>query len=529
MVANNFIEVYTLLFAWQMYTGLWDILAGSGLALIPFVAAIFSSAKNGYNRGEAKSAIADLELSVMSMVLVLIMCVIPYNGFGASLSTIKYSLDTPDCQVRALPASEREGTGDDVAPLYDSTFSEMATTTVSRPILWSLVQKLSSAVTHATVRSMGCVNNYSFMLARISSIKIQDQELRERIKQFHSVCYKTALDRWSKNPLTLTDTVTEVENIDWMGSRTLLMNLNEYYRHEDSYVEYMGAHGFTRSTRDSDLSMEDGAHPYCYEVWLGESVGGGDAKGLRELILEAIPVDDAGDVLEDWKSWGSQVMSLSAMPDVEKEDLIIKLIMQADRMESMNNLTLENEMEEAQWYDIFSDIFVVATTFFTSLNELFKAEVMKNMVKVAGPIVIALVQMLIIFTSPIVMVLGKYSVQSFVSICLTYFTLEFINAIWAAAFWFEQRILDLYWSQSSAGEIIANGMIVSMVSITTLFLLPMVWIGIMGHAGASMIRGLGRAGVSSAGTSASIRSGRMLNKGFKAATRGSKGGGKGGK
>jgi len=529
MVANNFIEVYTLLFAWQMYTGLWDILAGSGLALIPFVAAIFSSAKNGYRRGEAQSAIADLEMSVMSMLVVLIICVIPYNGFGASLSTIQYSLDSPDCQVRALPASDREGTGDDVAPLYDSTFSSMAGTTVSRPVLWSLVQKLSTAVTHATVSSMGCVNNYSFMLTRISSIKITDADLRQRIKRFHSACYKTAIDRYSANPAPIPADVSEVDNIDWMGSRILLMNLGEYYRHEDSYLENMDQYGFSRANRESDLSMEEGAHPYCYEVWLGEFFGGGDAPGLRQLILEDIPIDDAGDVLDDWNTWGFQVMSTGPMTNVEKEDLIIKLIMQADRMESMDNLSLENEMEESQWYDMFTDIFVGATTFFTSLNELFKAEVMKNMVKVAGPIIIALLQMLIIFTSPIIMVLGGYSIQSFVSISLTYFTLEFINAIWGAAFWFEQHILKLYWSQSSVGEIVANGMIVSMVSITALFLLPTVWIGIMGHAGASMVRGLGTGGVGSAGTSARINSGRMAGKGMKAASGFGKGGGKGGK
>ena len=529
MVANNFVEVYTLLFAWDMYTGIWDILAGSGLALIPFVAAIFSSAQNGYRRGEAQSAIADLELSIISMVVILVMCVIPYNGFGASLSSIKYSLDTPDCQVRALPASETEGTGDSVAPLYDSTFSDMSTTTVSRPILWSLVQKLSTAVTHATISSMGCVNNYSFMLSRISSVEIQDSELRERVENFHSFCYKTAISRWNENPLPIPSDVSEVDNIDWIGSRLLLMNLDEYYRHSQSWLVGMDRYGFTRSTRASDLSTEEGANPYCYEIWLGESIGGGDAKGLRELILEAIPVDDAGDVLADWMDWGYQVMSLGTMVNQEKEDIIIKLILQGDRMESMNNLTIENEMEEAHWYDAISDIFFGATTFFTSLNELFRAEIMKNMVKIAGPIVIALLQMLIIFTSPIVMVLGKYSFQSFASIAITYFTLEFINAVWAAAFWFEQRLLDLYWSQSSVDEIVANGFIVSMVSISALFIMPMVWMGIMGHAGASMVRGLGGAGVSSAGTSANIRSGRMLKSGFNAVSGRGKGGGKGGK
>ena len=529
MVANNFVEVYTLLFAWDLYTGIWDILAGSGLALIPFVAAIFSSAQNGYRRGEAQSAIADLELSVISMVVVLVMCVIPYNGFGASLSTIKYSLDAPDCQVRALPASETEGTGDSVAPLYDSTFSDMSSTTVSRPILWSLVQKLSTAVTHATISSMGCVNNYSFMLSRISAIKIQDSLLKERLEDFHTICYLKAMERWNINPLPLTSSVSEVENTDWIGSRLLLMSLNEYYRHSESWIDGMEAYGFSRSTRASDLAESSGAYPYCYEVWLGESIGGGDAKGLRELMLDAIPVDDAGDVLADWMDWGYQVISLGTMTNQDKEDIFLKLVLQGDKVASVNNLSIENEMEEERWYDIITDVFFGATTFFTSLNELFRAEVMKNMVKIAGPIIIALIQMLIIFSSPIVMVLGKYSFQSFISIGITYFTLEFINAVWAAAFWFEQRLLDLYWSQSSVDEIVANGFIVSMVSISALFILPMVWMGIMGHAGASMIRGLGGAGVSSAGTSASIRSGRMLKSGFNAVSGRGKGGGKGGK
>jgi len=517
MVANNFIEVYTLLFAWQVYEGIWDILAGSGLALIPFVAAILSSAKEGYERGDSKLAIAKMEISVLSMLLVLIFCVIPYGGgFTSSLSTVTYTLDSPDCAVRAMPSVSKTGTGDALDPNYDSTFSDMSTTVVRRSILWSLMQQVSSAITHATIRSMGCVNNYSFMLARISSVKITDPVLRSRIKDFHGTCYKKAIERFNINPIVIPPGTSETNNIDWIGSGILLQNLNEYYRHPDAYMEYMDGYGFTRSNRPTDLSMETGAHPYCYEVWSGENFGGGNAEGLRDLILEDIPVDDAGDILGDWIAWGSEVMSVGVLSTAEQEDLIIKMILESDNYDSMNNLILANQLEEQSALGMVADVATGALTFFASINELFKAEVMKNMIKVAGPIVIALIQMLIIFTSPIVMVLNQYSLQAFTSLVLTYFTLEFVNAIWSAAFWFEQRILDLYISQSGFGEILTNGFIVSLVSITALFLLPVVWIGIMGRAGASMIRGIGSGGLNSAGSSASINSGSMAMKGMKA-------------
>ncbi len=514
MIANNYMEVYTLLFAFQVYEGIWDILAGSGLALLPFIAAIFSSAKEGYENNNAREAIGKMEISVLSMLVVLILCVIPYSGSTSSMATVQYTLDSPDCAVRALPPSEKKGNGDNLSAGYDNTFSDMSSTVVSRPIMWSLVQQVATAITHTTIRSMGCVNNYSFMLARISSIKITDTKLRSRIKQFHSVCYKKAIERFNINPTPIPASASESDQIDWIGSRILLQNLNEYYRHPDAYMEYMDEYGFSRSNRPSDLYVGTGAHPYCYEVWSGENYGGGDAEGLRELILDDIPVDKAGDILEDWKAWGSNVMSIGTLSDIEKEDLIIKLILESDHYNSNDKLTLENQLEEDGIWSSIKDGAAGAISFFPSINEWFKAEVMKNMLKVGGPIIIALLQMLVIFTSPIVMVLSKYSVQSFFAIALSYFTLEFINAIWAAAFWFEQRILDLYMSQSGTMEIIANGFLVSTVSVTTLFLMPIVWIGIMGHAGSSMIRGLGDGGVAASGTSARINSGRTAKKGL---------------
>lgn len=40
MVANTLLEIYTLMFGWNMYEAIWDVLVGSGLALVPFIVAI---------------------------------------------------------------------------------------------------------------------------------------------------------------------------------------------------------------------------------------------------------------------------------------------------------------------------------------------------------------------------------------------------------------------------------------------------------------------------------------------------------
>ena len=87
MVANNLLEIYTLLFGWNMYEAIWDVLVGSGLALIPFIAAVITNFRDNYEDSDAESTIKGLEIKVVSMILVLMLCVIPYKGWEIDLAT----------------------------------------------------------------------------------------------------------------------------------------------------------------------------------------------------------------------------------------------------------------------------------------------------------------------------------------------------------------------------------------------------------------------------------------------------------
>lgn len=498
MVANNLLEIYTLLFGWNMYEAIWDVLVGSGLALIPFIAAVITNFRDNYEDSYAESTIKGLEIKVVSMILVLMLCVIPYKGWEIDLATVKYDLEIPDCN----PPANTEGQGDNTTTAYDDSFADMGGIGVYKPIAWSFVEFLSSAVTHTTIKSMSCVNNYEFMLMRISQITIQDPELRQRVRDFHEVCYKKALERFVLNPIALPANISAVQDVDWIGSRTLLNAVDEYYQHPEAYMRNMERFGFNRQAaiRDSDAAHETGAHPYCREVWLGEEGPGvvNEALGLRQLILDDIPADEAGDILDDWMDWGSQVVTVGVADDNTKEDLVIKMIIQADaaNLSSQTDVDLSNNFDtDKSWYKAAADVVFSGAGLFASIDEFLQTHTMRQMVKVAGPMILALIQMVVIMTAPFVLLFGQYRLSAFVSIALAYFSFEFINAIWAAAFWFDNRVLDIYMSQAGWFDRATNSFLVSAVSAGSIILLPGIWLSIMGYAGAGMVRGMGTGGV----------------------------------
>lgn len=498
MVANNLLEIYTLLFGWNMYEAIWDVLVGSGLALIPFIAAVISNFRENYEDSDAETTIKGLEIKVVSMILVLMLCVIPYKGWEIDLATVRYDLEIPDCN----PPANTEGQGDNTATAYDDSFADMGGIEVYKPVAWSFVEFLSSAITHTTIKSMSCVNNYEFMLMRISQISVQDPELRQRVRDFHEVCYKKALERFEANPLALPANISAVQDVDWIGSRTLLNAVDEYYQHPEAYMTNMDRFGFNRQAaiRDSDAAYETGAHPYCREVWLGEEGPGvvNEALGLRQLILEDIPADEAGDILDDWMDWGSQVVTVGVADDDTKEDLIIKMILQADaaNLSSQTDVDLSNNFDtDKSWYKEAADVVFAGAGMFTSIDEFLQTHTMRQMVKVAGPMILALIQMVVIMAAPFVVLFGHYRMSAFVSVALVYFSFEFINAIWAASFWFDNRVLDIYMSQAGWFDIATNSFLVSAVSAGAIILLPGIWLSMMAYAGAGMVRGMAMGGV----------------------------------
>jgi len=516
MVANTILEIYTQIFAWNMYGAIWDTLTGSGLALIPFIAALINNFIDNYSDGEASRTIKDLEMKGIGMILVLMLCVIPYPGQPVTLSTLKYDLATPDCN----PTTNTAGAGNATGTGYDTSFGPGSGMTVYKPVAWFFVEFLSSAITHTTIKSMSCANNYSFMLMRIGQIKITDDVIKERLADFTSVCYKKALQRFEINPTPLATPVFPVDDIDWIGSRVFLTTANEYYAHESAYMSQQEKYGFTRQTtfRQSDNATNTGANPYCNEVWLGETGAGvaSPAQGLRQILLDYIPDDAEGSILDAWTAWGSEVLTVGTVANDVKEDLILKLILQANEanLSSKTDVNLTNNFDATDSpVASFLDTLFTGAGWLNSTEEALKAETIAQVMKTAGPMVLAMIQMIIIMAAPFVLVLGRYQLSAFIALALAYFAFEFINAIWAAVFWFDNRILDIYYSEAGFVDTLINGPLIKTLSTGATLILPSIWLTVLAFAGAGMVRNMGGGGVG--GGAASGATGSVIGGGAK--------------
>lgn len=151
--------------------------------------------------------------------------------------------------------------------------------------------------------------------------------------------------------------------------------------------------------------------------WVKKVLGGVNASlGLRHKLLNDIPMDEAGDILGDWKTWGFNVFTTTNVTEELKEDMILKLVLQnnAANLKSSTDVDMSNnfEAEQSRWRSVLDKIFDIANVG-TSANEFLQANSIRQMFKIAGPMILVMLQMVIILAAPFVMLFGNYGLVSF--------------------------------------------------------------------------------------------------------------------
>ena len=492
MIASHYIEIYTLVVGWNMYEAIFTVLVDTGIAFVPFIFLLVNGIFEVLEDNSTVSMSSGVLVKLVQMSLVVGLCVIPV-GRETGIQGVSWRLGDTDCNL-ASTVPTTVGHGDVTGTTYDDAFgTSLQNTLTKQPFVWYGVNYLSSAITHAAIKSVGCSNNYEMMLLRVSEARIQDPNVRKRIKDFQEVCYLPARARFLENAQDLSD-ATMLSNIDWIGSSTLLNTPGEYYQHKDSYATNMQKYGFTRDTanREADMASYWGANPSCKEVWEGEN--GGSAIGLRALILGSIDKDKMGDIKDDWNEWGSEMMTSTVTTQAEKEDLLIRMILESDEVNLKNNTDIdigsdyEAKQDRGKW-KILGEMVMGAAGLLTGFDT--EGATIKAALKYSGPIVIAIVQMIVIVAAPILMVLSGYKFSTFAALALTYFAFEFINAIYALAYWVDNRLLMATLNSSNGFlDKAMSGTLIYVVSVSMIVLLPMLWLGLFSYAGSGMVRGL---------------------------------------
>lgn len=498
MIATSLLEVFMLLFTWRIYDVIWDILVGTGIGLVPFIAVIIKTMADNYGEKSLKM-LRDAERTILTMIVVLLLCVVPYTPASSSLSNTNYAVTSTECR---LTGGTGEITGSSSNVNNASAQAELNSMfpggwDANVPVAWGVVNYLSTAVTYAAIRAMGCEHAYQKVVGELKSATVDDGNLRQRAANFQEICYKKALDIVNSNGAFNRTALSPVEDLDWMGSRWLVANV-----YPTIYISQQEANGFTRdeinNVPDAENPPSTGANVYCSDAWATNGIG------LRDALFRELD-SNAGDEWDNFEEYGFQLYDSSITATDEKEELWIKTAMQANPSNSASagsNLTQSGQLgitdlaAPPDMYDRYlSTVWDTGKQIgsmlyaFTNADSMAGILVVKDTVDRMIPMLISLAQGVIVVAAPFVMLFGGYKFQPFAMLAVTYFSLEFTNAIVQLAMLFDAKLWKMAGTAVMDDWDPQTAMLMAFVGFAQMAILPIFFLGIMINAGGQMLKG----------------------------------------
>jgi hypothetical protein len=189
MNTGSYLELYSTLIGWQLFGQLWDIIAFTGVALLPLGWILVSNLMDvgKRNAGGSEALVAGRRPTLidagLAMAILSPACVPTWPLEG---STLKYEAPCAVAQAATPGATDTS---------WDGVFSTIDKNTTV-PIWWAIVMRIGAGINHALVRQVGCVPDLTLYSIQVNRSQIDDPSTREELGRFVSDCYFEALAKY---------------------------------------------------------------------------------------------------------------------------------------------------------------------------------------------------------------------------------------------------------------------------------------------------------------------------------------------
>ncbi|RBW47311.1 hypothetical protein DS885_03955 [Psychromonas sp. B3M02] len=522
MGTDSYLEMFTLLYSWQLYGTIWGVLEATGVLLLPFIGMVFDHLAN-YGKSDTddyseKEAQSNLLGEMVLACIVIMLCGVPYLSFDAT--DVNF---TPSSMVNSASQSSYDIASNDSTYGEGLSFSDYPLD-VEVPPFWWFVHDYSLGITHAIMTSLSAPVDIREYIETLKKLEVKDPETRAELQDFRRDCYVKALSKYkSEKPNETGNYVTDINNIldaegqndpYWEGSHIYLSTPGYY----DSIRAEVIVEGFPyNSSRDvewdpTDPDVPDNGKPYCDNWWA-------NSNGLREKIYDDI-------------SWAEIMHSTvaSEFGVADQEDILLT-----------RAIAQSPESFTPRGYDFnYSNSTYGNGSFTSEVNRHLKqfaglvgggVETVTNSVVVsmllnAAPMAQAILLLLIVMFIPFVLLLTSFSIKGVLIITWALFSFRFLSACWMIAWWLDQNILASIFPSGSipftvidaGGVTQANRNLILMYMLNYLYIaIPLVFAIISGWSGYNVIRGL-QAGALTGGLGAA--GGRMASGAMRGASKG---------
>lgn len=477
MGVSSYLEIYLTQFGWTMYDVFWDVLVDTGLAYLPFIGMILRNIAEPITSQEAKDASATslrrVEADAVKMFAVLVIAVQPY--MTVSYNNLSYT--------KACDPNGNAAVGGNTGKTYDTTFTAatLGGNNAKVPIWWYAVLAVTGGINDAAILGIPCTADIRLMSFSIENARVKDPQLRRQVQMFYKDCYRHAMAMYLDHNQQLPNNLPK-DDLNWLGSQFFMNGTYQTTRASATVP------GFTYDPNrdreyDPKVYIPADGKPTCRQWWTGN--GHTNGIGLRQALADQI---DPG-ALATFKQF---VANKTGKPQNEVEDIAIKTLISREKT-TFNGLQNLNRYNNGGLGGIASNAgatlgsFMEAMSFYPALYAM----------KVAAPIIQAVVLMLIYALMPFYFWFSSYQPSKIIFMSIIVFSVKFWTVLWAMANWLDNNLIDAIkpsWHQLSLQNNMLVEMIIDFVIGGLFVVMPLFWSGLLTWAGFKVGSEINKAG-----------------------------------
>lgn len=394
---QSYAELFTSWIGWTQYNNIWGILAGTGLALIPFFWIFASNTVEHYIEDpDAIRGPRPLQLKVTFEFIgaMLVVMFVMQPMITLKTDTLVYD---PMCGNKA-------STMDNSGTTYSNTLVVMPNHDPKVPLFWYMVMGISQGVTHAAKFGIGCVPEARVVKTEMDVARISNPVLRREVLDFTDSCWGNSWAKYQTDKPNLTGITPPKDDINWIGSE-IFRSLTGYY---DELLAPYPVEGFPVSTDNGGFEVVGATAgiPTCKDWWEKPTVG-----LLDRLKLEM------GSAF--WTVWGA-LFGTAATKD---ELPVRRLLVNTEQVLGVGGA------------DLSKDFGLIATGLAEGGKLLERVSYYPKMKLVIDslPLVQALLLMMIYTIIPLIVVTGRYQFKVVMATMMVIFSVIFWGYLWEYA------------------------------------------------------------------------------------------------
>lgn len=491
MAAMSFFDYVTLSLGWLINNGLWNVIATSGIFILPFIfkiVAIFIKVREqgAFEGNHAPMIISRLEDYIyISMVVIFFAC---YPALPLDIRVLHYEQGEYSSTIdnRKIVKQRSNCSYSEISPVdskLQSTKIIIGGQEIYVPIWWYFVHSLSSGVTQAAVTTIPCNTDLREVQSTISNLAVTDPILITEANQFYSSCFNPSVNKLQGTSKSLPESL--LDDVTWPGS-SFFLDTNGYY---DTYRALEPQKDWPyNATRDVGLSPGEfnTGYPMCKEWWSDSSVG------LKTKLIANIEMQiqrekneksRTGNVnpnINSFSFWDNLTMSKD-----ERNEIVLRSVLTPRKMLYNSKYMFLNYGNKNPGASQEVGSLIASTgAFFKSMSTFIEIDALRK----AAPMIQSVLLMSIVILLPIIITLGGFEPKVVITLTFVIFTVIFLTFVWELARFLDSKLIEIVYENNIIGFmsnkwVTVNKSLIDIVTSIVFVGFPVLLLGAMSWAG----------------------------------------------